>query len=107
MKVLFEFREVSQDWRPPFEKKMESKDVLVKEGETFGEDKEGQKIFRLLKVENRKALIEFSNQYSLKNYEQPKNHQVWVEDSDFVSFSALWTQNGVTKKLRIKDIFVE
>ena len=107
MKVLFEFREVSQDWRPPFEKKTDGKDILVKEGETFAEDEKGNKVFKLLKVKDRKALIEFSSQYSLKNYEQPKNRQVWVEDSDFVSFSALWTQNGVTKKLRVKEVFEE
>ena len=107
MKILFELREVSQDWRPPFEKKMESKDVLVTEGQAFAEDKDGKKIFKLIKVKDRKALVEFSSQFSLKNYEQPKNHQVWVEDSDFVSFSALWTQDGVTKKLRVKDVFLQ
>ena len=107
MKILFELREVNQDWRPPFEKKVESKDVLVNEGQSFGVDNDGNKIFKLLEVQDRKALIEFSSQFSLKNYEQPKNHQVWVEDSDFVSFSALWTQNGVTKKLRVKDVFLQ
>ena len=104
MRAVFDLKEIEQDWDPPFQKKIEQKEVIVSEGESFCPDKEGKNIFTLLKVNTDKALIQFSDQFTLKGHEHPESKKIWITKIDYESFSALWTQNGVTKKLKLKDI---
>ncbi len=101
----FILKEITQDWNSPFKTKIDETIVSVSEGESFSDDKEkGFKVFKLLKVTPEKALIEFSNQYTLKGHEHPENRQIWIDKKDFASFSSLWSQKGLTKKLMFKEI---
>jgi len=104
MHVTFDLRELRQDWRPPFKKDIRENEVTVSEGETFGPDGDGKNVFRLVSVQGNMALVEFDQEYTLKGHEHPTNRQVLIDASEFKSFSALWKQDGLTMKLRVKNI---
>ena len=104
MHVTFDLRELRQDWRPPFKKDVRENEVTVSEGESYAPDGAGKNVFKLVSVQGNMALIEFDQEYTLKGHEHPTNRQVLIDASDFKSFSALWKQDGLTMKLRVKNI---
>ena len=104
MHVTFDLRELRQDWRPPFKKASRESELTVSEGESFASDGADKKVFKLVKAVGNMALVEFDMEYTLKGHEHPTNRQVLVDASEFKSFSALWKQNGLTIKLRVKNI---
>ena len=104
MHVTFDLREIRQDWRPPFKKDLRESEVTVAEGDGFASDGDGRKVFKLVKAVGNMALVEFDQEYTLKGHEHPTNRQVLIDASEFKSFSALWKQNGLTMKLRVKNI---
>lgn len=103
MKAVFELKEISQDWNPPFKKNVKSNEITVGEGDSFGDGKEG-KIFKLIKINKDKALVQFSEKYTLKGHEHPTGRQVWIDKNEPQSFSALWEQNGKTAQIKLKSI---
>jgi len=103
MKALFEVKDIEQDWRPPFEKKMGEKSFHVGESESFDRfDGLGSDIFTLVKLAGDTAIIKYHNQFTLKGYEQPREKMVKLEKGGEASFSFLWGKNGLTKKLCFK-----
>jgi hypothetical protein len=105
MPIIFEVKELQQDWNPPFEKKSSTEEFTVNTGESFCVDKQGNKIFTFLETKGEKALISFNDQYTVKGYEIPTNRKLWVDKIDYKSFSALWESSGITKMLKIKQIY--
>ena len=102
MKAVFELREIQQDWNPPFQKKINSSELIVEENDFFDLDGNGKtKVFRLIELKGHKALIEYHRDYAPKGYVQPNNRQFWLEQTESKSFTSLWKNNGVTKTLKL------
>ena len=105
MKAFFELKEVSQSWSNPAEpKKITAKEITAEEGEQFDTTEKNEPMFRLLRTNGEKALVEYNRAYTLKGYEQPLNRTAWIETRQTVEFSSLWNSNGLTKKLTLKKI---
>jgi hypothetical protein len=78
--------------------------MTVPEGQHFDSmEKEGP-IFRLIKCDGNKALVEFSEKFTLKGHLHPRNRQVWIESLEPTSFTYLWGNDGITKSLKVKEI---
>ncbi|HLC37125.1 MAG TPA: hypothetical protein VJK05_05995 [archaeon] len=107
MKAILDYKEVEQDWEPPFNKKIDSQELLVQEGTKIGKDDDGKPIFIVKEIQPEKVLVEHSPKFTLKGHEHPEKKQIWITKADFESFSALWTKNGVTKKLRLRETIPE
>ena len=106
-KAIFAVKSIIHKWRPPFGKDISSQDLFVTEGQSFDNmEKEGP-IFKLLKCDGNKALIEFSDKFTLKGHLHPRNRQVWIGDSEETSFTYLWGEDGITKSLKLKEIMTE
>ncbi len=103
-KVIFEIKSIVQHWGPPFGKEVSSKDVEVSEGNSFDNHPKAGSIFKLITCKNDKALVEFSEKFTLKGHEHPRNRRVWIDKSEPVSFTYLWGNNGMTKSLTLKQI---
>lgn len=109
MPALFEVETLYQHWGPPFEKKKESCEFRTAETASFDvvSEKQPEKLFKLLKYGPDRALVEYNRLYTLKGYEQPQNRQIWIENGQSASFSYLWGEHGVTKKVAYKGICAE
>ncbi|MEW6294704.1 MAG: hypothetical protein AB1467_00210 [Candidatus Diapherotrites archaeon] len=104
MKAVFEVKEVVQDWSPPFQKKVNVKNVEVNLGEGFELNEKGIPIFKLIKLDGNKALVEHDRSYSTKGHEHVESRQVWVDKEEAKSFCALWSSNGITKSLLLIEL---
>ncbi|MBI4053638.1 MAG: hypothetical protein HY394_06405 [Candidatus Diapherotrites archaeon] len=108
MKAIFELRNVQSRWSPPFDKKVDENEVEVEQGKAFGELLPGvdgsPSVFTLVKLDDSKALVEFSNLLTLKGHEHPGNRRVWITKNEGTSFTYLWGSNGITKTLRLKGV---
>ncbi|MFH1256036.1 MAG: hypothetical protein V1494_01955 [Candidatus Diapherotrites archaeon] len=103
MKAFFEVKDVEQDWRPPFEKKVTEKSFEVEENEAFDRfEGLGSDIFTLVRANGEFAVVKYHTQFTLKGYEQPRDKQVLLKKGEEASFSFLWGKNGLTKKLCFK-----
>ena len=102
-KALIEIKEILQSWSDPtIPKKVTTKEVSVSEAEHFDSTEKGEPLFRLVKLGEDKALVEYNRAYTLKGYEQPMSRTIWLESHKPVEFSSLWNSNGVTKRLTLK-----
>lgn len=105
MKAYFDLKEVSQSWSKPNEpKKITAKEVVAEEGEQFDMTEKNEPMFRLLRANGDKVLLEYNRAYTLKGYEQPLSRTVWMEERQTIEFSSLWNNNGLTKKLTLKKL---
>ncbi len=105
MHALFEITEVSQPWRPPFEKTVSSKEFQVQTSEGFDSTADSKEpVFKLVQILGDKALIEYRRDYTPKGYEQPQARQFWFKIGETREFSHLWGENGTTKKLTFKGM---
>ena len=105
MNAVFEVKEVVSDWNPPFAKKVSVEQFNVAERADFSLfDGLNENVFRVLKVEDGKALIQYHYQFSLKEYARPQNRQLWMEAGKPVSFTFLWGDKGITKTLMLKGV---
>lgn len=78
---------------------------MVKDSESFHLSEQlKQPVFRLIKSEPSRALVEYHREFTLKGYEQPANRRTWIEKDQFREFSHLWGENGTTKKLIYKGL---
>ncbi len=103
-KALFSLQTVINPWKPPFHKKIETEEVEVHEGQEFDSiEKEPQKIFKLIKCNAEHCTVEYSGKFTLKGHEHPGNRQVEV-GKEAISFTYLWGEEGITKKLTLKEI---
>ena len=108
MKAFFELKEVSQSWSKPSEpRKITAKEIEAEEGEAFDTTEKNEPMFRLLRANGDKVLVEYNRAYTLKGYEQPLSRTTWIETRQTVEFSSLWNSNGLTKKLTLKKISEE
>ncbi len=103
MEALFEVLNIVSDWMPPFGKKSETREFGVNESQSFDSLRtlDGD-VFRLIKLQGNRALIQYHHHFTLKNYEHPQNKQIWIDLGDEVSFTFLWGEKGITKKLKFK-----
>lgn len=102
-KAIFEVKSIVQHWGPPFGKEVSSQDVEVAEGNSFDPHPKAGNVFKLVKLDGGRALVEFNEKFTLKGHEHPRNRQVWI-DEEPVSFTYLWGNDGMTKSLRLKSI---
>ncbi len=109
MALCFEVEELSQQWEPPFKKDKTVKEYCVKEGEKFDcvSEKDKEALFTVIKATPDRALIQYNRLFTLKNWEQPQNRQVWIENGASVQFSHLWGNNGTTKRVFYRGIGAE
>ena len=105
MQLVFEVFELTQRWKPPFEKKSEQKEFRVgaHEGFDFTPDST-EPVFKVVQSAGDKALVEYRRDFTPKGYEQPQARQFWFKIGDTREFSHLWGENGTTKKLTFKGI---
>ena len=93
------------DWSPPFNKRVVTDEFEVVPGEEFSKmDFNGESVFRLVKLDHGKALIEYSHLFTLKGYENPRDKKVWIDVGHSKSFAFLWGNKGTTKRLLLKSI---
>ena len=105
MNALFSVKSIETDWRPPFGKKSFEREVAVVNNSDFERAKgiDGS-IFKLLEATEHKALVKYHTQFTLKNYHAPRNHEVWLNKGEEISFTYLWGNKGITKKLVFKGL---
>ena len=109
MKAVFEVKHIEADWQPPFRKLIQTMECVVDENEQFepmGKENERGHVFKLIKCDGNKALVEFSHVYTLKGHVHPRNRQIWVGHEP-ISFTYLWGKNGITKSVRLREILQE
>ncbi len=103
-KAVFQLHTIVNPWKPPFHKKIEAEEIEVREGQGFDSmEKVDGKIFRLVKCNSDRCLVGFSEKFTLKGHVHPSNREVWV-GKEPVSFTYLWGEDGITKKLSVKNI---
>ena len=105
--AIFSVRSITQKWRPPFGKDVKDEDVTASEGQQFDDFPKEGPVFKLLKCDGDKALIEFSEKFTLKGHLHPRNRQVWIGKDEAVDFTYLWGEDGITKSLKLKEIVGE
>ncbi len=105
LRAVFELKEIQQQWRPPFRKNVSSREVSVEETAFFGQNGDDEPTFKFLGMNGGKAQILFSSLYTLKGHEHPGNRVVELSPGEEASFSALWQENGLTKKLKLLNVF--
>tara|TARA_Y100000310_G_scaffold340361_1_gene435833 strand:+ start:1151 stop:1483 length:333 start_codon:yes stop_codon:yes gene_type:complete len=105
--ALIELKTIVNPWKPPFKKTIENVDVEVKAGQDFDSmEKVPGPIFKLIRCDSDSCIVQYSEKFTLKGHEHPGNKQVKV-GKEPVSFTYLWGNDGITKKLSIKKIFGE
>ncbi len=104
-RAVFILKTIVSPWKPPFTKKIGIEDYDVTVGQEFDTiEREPKKIFKLVKCNAETCLVEFSEKFTLKGHEHPGNRQIEI-GSDPTSFSYLWGEDGITKKLSLKQIY--
>ncbi|MFA4906950.1 MAG: hypothetical protein WC602_01635 [archaeon] len=104
MKAIIEVKNIAQDWKPPFQKKIDVKEFTVDETKEFDEDSVHEFVFRLCRINGDKCQIEYNRGYTLKGYEQPGDRKIWLESGESKEISQLWNSNGITKKVTLKQL---
>ena len=102
--AVFEVKSIVQNWGPPFGRSEANQEVSVEEGRSFDSHPKEGPIFKLIRCESTRALVEFSEKFTLKGHEHPRNRQVWIGMEEPVSFTYLWGNDGMTKSLLFKGI---
>ena len=102
--AIFLVKSITQHWRPPFGKEMTELEMDVDEGKKFDDFPKEGPIFKLVKCDGDKALVEFNEKFTLKGHLHPRNRQIWIEKDEAVDFTYLWGENGITKSLKLKEI---
>ncbi|MFA4855854.1 MAG: hypothetical protein WC634_04705 [archaeon] len=102
-KAVFFVKSIVNKWRPPFGKDITEADIVVAEGECFDATEKEGAIFKLLKCNGNKALVQFSEKFTLKGHEHPRNRQVWIGMQEATDFTYLWGNDGITKSLLLKE----
>jgi len=101
---VFLVKSITQKWRPPFGKGVTELEMDVGEGEQFDSHPKAGSIFKLVKLDEDKALVEFSEKFTLKGHLHPRDRQIWIGKEKPVSFTYLWGEDGMTKSLKLKEI---
>lgn len=103
-KAIFAVKSTLHRWRPPFGKDISDCVMEVSEGKHFDSMKKEGPIFKLIKCDGNKALVEFSEKFTLKGHLHPRDRQVWIEKTEATDFTYLWGEDGITKSLKLKEI---
>ncbi len=103
-KAVFLVKSITQHWRPPFGKGLSKMELVVEEGHCFDSFPKVGPVFKLVNCDSDKALVEFSEKFTLKGHLHPRDRQVWVGKEKTVSFTYLWGSDGITKSLKLKEI---
>ncbi len=104
MKAVIEIKELKQDWNPPFQKKTETREMELEEGQKFESNGNGGNAFRLIQIGKERILVEYDIGYTNKGHVHPTNRQLWIEKGESQSFSELWGSNGTTKTITLKNL---
>jgi len=103
-KAVFDLTTIVNPWKPPFGKKIEADEIEVAEGQGFDSmERVHGNVFKLVKCDGDSCLVHFSEKFTLKGHEHPRNRKVEVGKKP-VSFTYLWGNDGVTKKLALKRV---
>jgi len=106
MQAVIEVESLSQDWKPPFSKKRETKSITVNAGESFETLRDGSPLFTIHAVQGDKVLLQYNRMYTLKGYEHPTERKMWINMHAPVKFSSLWEDNGMTKTITLRSVKV-
>ena len=102
--ATFLVKNIVSKWRPPFGKDITEMEMTVSEGKSFDAMPKEGSIFKLVKCDGNKALVEFSDKFTLKGHLHPRNRQIWIDKKEPVSFTYLWGEDGITKSLKLREI---
>lgn len=104
-RAVFSLKSTIHKWTPPFSRDVTHAELNVEEGQGFDDlEKIEGKVFKLVKCDGNKALVEFNHKFTLKGHEHPRNRQIWVGRLETINFTYLWGEDGITKSLRLKEI---
>lgn len=104
MQAVFEVKSIESQWKPPFRKNIEEKEFVVEKGQEFDRiigNGNNQPVFRVIELQNTRALVEYCNLFTLKTT-NPGNRQIWLDMNSPVELTYLWGENGITKKITFK-----
>ena len=110
MVILFEIKNIKQQWQPPFQKSIEAEEARVSAGGKFGKlerfgrhsvDLDGF-AFTLVEVNSDHVVVEYDHELTVKDYRIPKDRRVSLKKNETKSFSYLWGEDGATKKITYK-----
>ena len=100
-----EVKTIISDWAPPFAKKITTNDFAVELNKGFDTaEKVKGEIFHLVEFGGNKVLVQFCPEFTLKGHEHPGDRRVWVDMKTPVSFTYLWGEKGITKKIILKAV---
>ncbi len=104
-KAVFALKEIVYGWSPPFGKETKEDTVTIEEGQAFG-SMPGMKepVFKLVKCDGEKVLVEHHGLFTLKGHEHPANRRVWITKEQETGFTYQWGVDGITKSLMLKEI---
>ncbi|MCX6798532.1 MAG: hypothetical protein NTW59_00330 [Candidatus Diapherotrites archaeon] len=104
-KAIIALRETINKWRPPFGKTVTDSEITVEAGQAFDQiEHMKDPVFKLVRCDGDRVLIEHHRLFTLKGHEHPANRQVWVGKDQETSFTYLWGADGITKSLQLKEI---
>ncbi|MBI5884579.1 hypothetical protein HZB89_00605 [archaeon] len=109
MQLMIEVKTIKEQWQPPFKKETIAENLVVEEGGYFLQIP-GQKdfVFRLIRLNNNSALVEFHNLFMPKNEERPGSRQMLINFGEEKAFTAQWSSNGVAYSIKpLKAVSVE
>ena len=107
MKAKFEVKQIIADWKPPFQKQIQTEACWVAEGEQFdldGENAAPIKAFKLVKCDSGKVLVEYHREFTLKGHEHPANRQLWLRPNELTTISAQLQEKGISKTAKLLEI---
>lgn len=110
MAILFEIKNIKQQWQPPFQKSVETEEVRVSVGRKFGKlERFGKNsvgldgfAFTLIEANSDHVVIEYDYELTVKDYKTPQNRRVSIKQNESESFSYLWGEDGTTKRITYK-----
>ena len=109
MRVRFEVRSIKSQWKPPFQKEIVDDVFDVLEGEEFDRIKgngNDEAVFKLIKIGNDSATVEYSKLFTLKAG-NPGNNTVTLLKDNPAEMTYLWGEDGITKKIILKGFVGE
>lgn len=104
--AIFRVESIETDWRPPFGRNSTSYEVIVEKGDCFDSiaGNGGEAVFKILNFDSGRVEVKYSNLFTMKNYKHQREKSIWLGKGEEETFTYLWGDRGITKKLKLKEI---
>lgn len=106
MEAVIEVETLKQEWKPPFSKRRDSQSFTLNEGSEFESLKNGKNLFKVEQILQDRVLVSYASVYAPKGYGHSMERKVWLSPHSGLNFSSLWDDNGVTKKVTLREVLL-